>query len=325
MTTEPTDDDLLAEAIDWRLRIDQAPQDEGLRQQLASWLADDAAHRDAYRDVEWMTRLARALPPDYAARYARDGRSPSPRRTASPLRRRLLAGSAIALAACLAFIFAPTARLWMEADHRTAAAELRRLVLEDGSVVFLDAASAIAVRYSPARREVALLSGRAYFEVTPAATRPFVVTTDDLTVTVTGTAFDVDLSPESTSVTVRSGRVEVSPGDHSRQPAILGRGERVAFERKSGNLSRASVDPADVASWRERRLIVDRARLGDVVAELGRHYPGLVMMRDELLAERPVSGVFDLRAPLEAMQAVVRTHGGTVMRITPYVVVILGP
>jgi transmembrane sensor len=323
MTTEPTDDDVLAEAVDWRLRIDGAPHDQGLRNQLETWLAANEAHRSAYRDVEHMTRLARALPPDGAAPYRLDERQPP--RAPSPVRRRLLAGAAVALAACLAVVVAPTARLWMEADHRTAAAEVHRLVLDDGSVVFLDAASAISVRYSPGQRQVALLAGRAYFQVTPGADRPFVVSTDDLTVTVTGTAFDVDLSPEATSVAVQSGRVEVSPGDHSRQPAILGRGERIAFERRSGGLTRSSVDPGDVASWRERRLIVDKARLGDVVAELGRHYPGLVMLRDEALAERPVSGVFDLRAPLEAMQAAVRTHGGTVMRITPYLVVILGP
>lgn len=327
MTTQPTDDDVLAEAVDWRLRIDEAPHDQVLHRRLERWLAESESHRTAYRDVEHMTQVARALPADYATQpiSANSNREPQPERTAAPVRRwRWLAGAAVALVACFVAFVLPSALLWLEADHQTATAELRRITLEDGSVVTLDAGSAIAIRYSTAQRHVELLAGRAYFEVVPSRDRPFVASTDDLTVTVTGTAFDVGLSPNMTSVAVHSGTVEVAAGDHSREPTVLGRGERVDFERTSRRLTRASIDPADVASWRERRLIVDRVQLGEVVAELARHYHGMMVMRDSTLAARPVSGVFDLGQPVEALQAAVRTHGGSVTRITPYLLVISG-
>jgi ferric-dicitrate binding protein FerR (iron transport regulator) len=35
-------------------------------------------------------------------------------------------------------------------------------------------------------------------------------------------------------------------------------------------------------------------------------------MRDRALGDRLVSGVFDLRQPIEALQAAVRTHDGSV-------------
>ena len=49
------------------------------------------------------------------------------------------------------------------------------------------------------------------------------------------------------------------------------------------------------------------------------------MLSDRKLAQRRVSGVFDLRQPVEALQAAVRTHDGSITRVTPYLVVISGP
>ena len=310
MTSDSTDDDLLAEAVDWRLRIEAAADDEALRAALDAWLARSEAHRSAWRDVERMTRVAAALPADYAH---------PPRRRPRP------AFAALAIAACIAFLFLPTLQLWLASDYQTATAELRRITLDDGSVVSLDAASAIAVRYGAARREVALLSGRAFFEVVPAADRPFVVAVDDATVTVTGTAFDVRSSAQTTSVAVQSGTVEVAL-DHGRRPAaMLTRGQRLDIDRKSDRVAKADIPTDDIASWRNRRLVVDRATVAEVVEELGRHYSGVVLLRDGALADRLVSGIFDLRQPIEALQAAVRTHDGSVTRITPYVVVISGP
>lgn len=327
MTGDPTDDDLLAEAVDWRLRIDAALQDEALRMALEAWLSTSEAHRTAYRDVERMARVADALPADYADphgfvlgktdRHSRPAGRPT-------FRMRKAVFAAVALAACLAFLFLPTLQLWLASDYRTSTAELRNITLNDGTVVSLDAESAIAVRYAASRHEVVLLSGRAFFDVVPAADRPFVVVVDDATVTVTGTAFDVRSSADTTSVAVQSGTVEVAL-DHGRRPAAtLTRGERLEIGRKSGRVAKSDILPADVAAWREHRLIVDEVTMAEVVEELGRHYSGVVMLRDRTLAERRVSGVFDLRQPLEALQAAVRTHDGSVTQITPYVVVISG-
>lgn len=322
MTGDPGDDDVLAEAVDWRLRIEAAPGDAALRSAFEAWLAGSAARQSAYRDVERLARVAAALPADYAGPRAA---APMATRRRPRIAFRVTALAAVAVAACLAFFILPMAQLWLAADHRTGTAELRKVVLDDGSVVSLDAASAIAVRYVASRREVALLAGRAFFEVEPMADRPFVVLVDDTTVTVTGTAFDVRSSAAITSVAVQSGIVEVTSDDGRRPLATLTRGEQLDIDRKSHRVARSVIVPDDIAAWRQHRLIVDRATVADVVEELGRHYGGVLMLRDRALADRRVSGVFDLRQPIEALQAAVRAHDGSVTRITPYVVVISGP
>ncbi|TAJ84247.1 MAG: DUF4974 domain-containing protein [Reyranella sp.] len=326
MTGEPTDDDLLAEAVDWRMRIDAAPEDRAVRAALDAWLAGSNARRRAYADVERMARVASDLPPGYENLQA--PLEAEPLRPAPPagLRAARRAGyAAVALAACLAFLFLPSLQLWLAADYSTGTAELRTITLEDGSIVSLDAGSAVATHYGTARREVTLLSGRAFFEVVPAADRPFVVVAEDVTVTVTGTAFDVGRSGDAVSVAVQSGTVEVATARGKGTVVPLVRGQRLSIDRKSERMAKSEIVPADVAAWRERRLIVDKATLAEVVEELGRHYPGVVMLPDRGLAERRVSGVFDLRQPVEALQAAVRTHGGSTTRITPYLVVVSGP
>jgi transmembrane sensor len=78
----------------------------------------------------------------------------------------------------------------------------------------------------------------------------------------------------------------------------LTRGERLSVNRGSRQVVKSEIAPQDIASWRERRLVVDGATLADVVEELGRHHAGVIVLRDRRLAERRVTGVFDLRRPV---------------------------
>ena len=299
--------------MDWLLRLEAAPQDTALRARFEAWLAESEANRKAFdvMDHTWR-RLGDVARPTPAA---------TPAATAKPRLRRLVAATALALAACVALYFLPALQMRVLADHMTGVAELREVVLEDGSVVHLDAGSAISVTYGAAGRDVALLAGQAFFEVTSLQGRPFRVRSGDVTVTVTGTAFSVRSSSQTVAVDVQSGTVEVSSAAGAA-PALLTRGQRVVVDRASGGIVRGEVAPEQVASWRSRRLIVHDATLDDVVEELGRHHAGLILMPDRKLARQLVSGVFDLTRPVEALTAVADSQNGKLTEITPYLLVI---
>jgi transmembrane sensor len=297
------------QAMDWLLRLEAAPRDAELRAQFEAWLAESEANRKAFGVMGHTWRRLGEVRPNPAAVPA-----------AKPRLRPLVAAAAMALAACVALYFFPTLQMRVLADHMTGVAELREVVLEDGSVVHLDAGSAISVTYGAAGRDVALLAGQAFFDVAPLQGRPFRVRSGDVTVTVTGTAFSVRSSPQAVSVDVQSGRVEVSAG--SAVSAVLTRGQRVVVDRASGGIVRGEVAPEQVASWRSRRLIVHDATLDDVVEELGRHHAGLILLPDRKLARQLVTGVFDLTRPVEALTAVAESQNGKLMEITPYLLVI---
>lgn len=307
---------LRGEAVDWLMRLQAAPGDAAVRAAFGAWLETSDANRRAWQSVSRVWRLSEGLPAGNAAAPDNVVAFPRARRT-----RRAFAIAAAALAACIALYFAPALQLRLQADHRTSVAELSDVALEDGSVVQLDAGSAIAVRYGAARREVVLLTGRAFFDVVQAMDRPFVVVADDVTVTVTGTSFDVRAGSDGVSVAVQSGTVEVGL-DGGARLGTLTRGERLSVSRGARQVVKSEIAPEDVASWRERRLVVDGVALAEVVEELGRHYQGFIVLRDRSLAERRITGVFDLRRPIEALNAVAKTQRGSVTEITPYVLVI---
>lgn len=89
---------------------------------------------------------------------------------------------------------------------------LRTIPLSDGSVVSLNKNSVIRYNGSYNRQERNIrLSGEAFFDVTPNASKPFTVSVGDLSIRVVGTSFNVRTGAEggSVEVQVKSGVVKM--------------------------------------------------------------------------------------------------------------------
>lgn len=289
------DDPVWRQTLDWRRRLDAAPDDAALRARHARWLAENPAHAEAQARLEMVWRLTGILP---AANVV-----PFPRRNHSRL-----AAAVLAVAACLLLALMP--RLWpgLGADHHTATGEIRHLALADGSFIHLDGSSAVDVALNDGNRAVTLRQGQAFFEVARDPGRPFTVTAGAVRVTVVGTAFDVRRDEGGVSVSVRSGAVRVAAGGTE---LLLAPGDRLAIAN-GGDWKRDRVDPALVASWRDGRLVAEGATIDEVVEELRRHHSGIIVLNDGDLAQRRVFGIYDLSDPLAALRAAVHPHGGVV-------------
>jgi transmembrane sensor len=300
----------------WLLRLEEAPDDQALRAEYEAWLAQSERHRKAHDAITSLWRNAEALGSAEVA--------PQPAKVATlkPLRprvRRLAWWGVAGLAACLAILAFPAVQLRLAADHITGVAEIREVVLEDGSRASLDAESAIAVAYTAKQRTVTLLAGQAFFEVVASAERPFVVAASDVKVTVTGTSFSVGTFSTGISVEVESGTVDVSREGRLLADLAVGQHVRIA---PGGVTRRGSINPDEVAPWRDHRLVVYQATIRDVVEQIGRHVPGAIVFRDREIADRLVTGIINLNRPDEALQAVVEMQNGKVVNISPYLAVI---
>lgn len=310
--------------MDWFLRLNEPSRTQGDEEAFAAWMNRSAENREAWakacRTWEIMGETVPVLG-ENRERQVESHRGPMmrgyrPNRQGS--RRRMIAISIAALAACLvAVIAAPTFLTRLEADYTTATAEIRRITLADGSIVDLGAASAIAVDFSAGSREVRLLSGEAYFDVRPDAARPFIVRTGELDVTVVGTAFDVNVTPEIETVQLAHGIVSLSSvgnGDTLRMIA----GDTVTLDRTSGRLSRATVEIDTIASWRDRKLFVQDVPISAVISELQRYHPSWITMASVELGDRRITGLYDLADPDRALDALVSPYGGKVHHVSPY-------
>ena len=98
-------------------------------------------------------------------------------------------------------------------SYATAVGQQRRATLADGSVVLLNTDSRLRVEYGPKYRNVFLLQGEVYFEVSKNAARPFRVYAGNSRVQAVGTTFSVYLKNNAVDVTVTEGRVALASLD----------------------------------------------------------------------------------------------------------------
>lgn len=323
-------------ALDWLLRVRQAPDDAQLQAQFSQWRQSDAQNAEAARRAEQVWRLTGQLQastahlwPVVPATMSAPAITPLSITPPAPLparprRRRTLGWAAsAALAACLVVVIAPQLRTHINADYLTAQGERREVQLPDGSLAVLDSDSALAVDYSAEQRSIRLLSGQAFFQVKPDKSKPFTVHAKDLAVTVTGTAFNVDLHGKRIEVAVQHGSVKVEESDSSRllSPG-LSAGQRLVFDPDKHLAQLGTLPAGRIASWRNGQLIAENARLGDMVEQLRRYLPGKVWLRDQTLAEQRITGVYDTRNPEAALRAMAQPHGAQLSHWSPWVLVI---
>lgn len=311
---------MLEEAMDWLIRLRAPSRTTADERAFQGWIERSQAHREAWQKIcrTWnvMGETARYAEngPRHPAPAVRDG---GPHRVVS-----WRAASVLAVAACLLLVaIAPALLMRASADLRTETAELRTFVLEDGSSVELGARSAIDIDFTAGQRRVALLSGEAFFDVKPDPARPFVVSAEDVDVTVLGTAFDIRLRQDATSIELVHGAVRLAvAGD--RQTYTMAPGDAVSVAHDDGRVTRTRLAPEDMAGWRKGRLFVENASIASVVEEIRRYHPSWISIASNDLADRRVTGLYDLSNPDRALEALVTPYGGKVHHVSPYLRVI---
>ena len=199
-------------------------------------------------------------------------------------------------------------------QFETATGEQRTFELPDGSVVYLNTHSRVAIRFAARTRDVRLLKGEALFQVHHDTSRPFRVYTDDAMVQAVGTQFDVYRREDGTVVSVIEGRVNVTPAllptAPERTPGSASQGSGPALPAKApsrtlsasqearvshaGSVSIREVsNVTDTVAWRERRLIFTDQTLGQIVDEFNRYRANPIRLEGTGVSERTYTGVFD--------------------------------
>lgn len=290
----------------WLGRLQGQPGDS-VQMAFERWLAAAPEHVDTFVRMQALWHLSRPA----AQQLADEEAAALQPYLRGPVSKRPYWASALAMAACLLVVvwgagWQPLR--WVDdlgADWVSAPGQVRTVALSDGSRVVLDADSAIAVQYSAGERHVELRRGAAYFSVVPGEI-PFTVAAAGGEARVLGTRFEVRRLGEGARVSVQQGRVAVRGGP-LEAPRVLTADQQLSFaDGSSGQVQ--TVDAEALTAWRDGRLSFYRAPLGEVLDELRRYYPGrIVLLNDELRGKR-VSGSFasqDPQAILDALQGVV--------------------
>ena len=155
-----------------------------------------------------------------------------------------------------------------------------RLLLADGTAVHLNAGSELRypVAFAAAERKVHL-KGEAWFEVAKDAERPFYVETDEVSIRVYGTAFNVNTHGlRATETVLVEGEIGISgkggTGERRMRP-----GQLAACDHHSGEITFREVDVRKYTAWKNGEFCFNDDTLEEILEELGRWYDVRIVYR----------------------------------------------
>jgi len=305
---DPQAADLAAAA--WVIKCDRdltaAEQDD-----FFQWLAADPRHGEALarqqRTWKKFNQLAQWRP--------EHSNEPNPDLLAKPARRhaRWVLWPLLTAVAGIALVFLwehpwthlPATRHLPPAVTQIAAETYERRILEDGSVVELNAGSRIEVNFQPTERHVRLVQGEASFTVAKNHDRPFIVRAGGVDVRAVGTAFNVRLDARTVEVLVTEGKVRVDDaarGGSLLQPTVAGEmpllvaGQKVTVEAAPiapvAATPFSSAEASQVLAWKPLLLDFNSQPLGEVLAEFNRRNRTQLVLADPILANLPIVASF---------------------------------
>lgn len=147
-----------------------------------------------------------------------------------------------------------------------------QVALPDGTKVWLNSASSLTypVTFQNQKTRIVRLTGEAYFEVAKDKSHPFIVKTDQQTVEVLGTHFNINAYEDEPSVktTLAEGSVKIS--GNNGQTKMLVPGQQALL--KEGLLTVVNVNVEQALAWKNGNFRFNDEDIGSIMRQLSRWY-----------------------------------------------------
>ena len=309
VSSKPVSAQVLDAAIAWQLSLDSGNPVE--REEFAKWHAAHEEHARAWRQLGMLDQRFSVAsgPARTALLQSREG-----------IRRRvrkLGSGLASVVAVLGLALFAGERYLpidyWL-AEQRTATGEQRTIRLDDGTLINLNTHSAVDVRFDEKQRLVVLQEGEILIETAHGDARPFIVETREGSMRALGTRFLVKREEQGTRLSVLQSAVAAHP-QSSPEEQILREGQQMLI--RSDGLGPIAALNLGADAWTRGMLVVDNARLEDLVREIGRYRPGHLGVAPEV-ADLRITGSFPLKDTNLALNALLPTLPVQIEQHTPW-------
>ncbi len=206
--------------------------------------------------------------------------------------------------------------LWFNGELKVQTGnEVASITLKDNSKIWLNKNSNLTYRRYQGKDRLVKLSGEAYFEVAPDATRPFIIITGNSKITVVGTSFNVKAYPgkSETEVSVTSGVVMLNhlvalPAQNME--IKLSAGERGLISRDSIPV-KEPINDLNFNSWKTRDFVFDNTNIVEIIDLANSIYGTDIQIESNNVEKCNITGTFKCQSIDEMLDML-----GVVLNVT---------
>jgi len=162
--------------------------------------------------------------------------------------------------------------------------------LPDGTLVTVNKGSSISYpsKFKGKTRQVAL-KGEAFFKVTPSKQNPFVISINDVQISVVGTSFNVKNINGNTEVVVETGVVKVTKAGKTVE---LRANEKLLAEAKDSVMEKEKVTDQLYKYYRTKEFVCDETPLWKLVEVINEAYDSHVVIGNPAIKEMTINTTF---------------------------------
>ena len=183
--------------------------------------------------------------------------------------------------------------------------------LSDGSVVTINKGSSISYnnKFKGDTRKVEL-KGEAFFNVTPDKKKPFVISVNDVQVTVVGTSFNVKNIDGNTEVVVETGIVKVTKDGKTVE---LKANEKMEVRATDTVMNTEAVSDRLYNYYRTKQFVCDDTPLWKLVEVVNEAYNSKIIIGDPAIRNLTITTTFDNESLEQVLNVIKETFNITVV------------
>ena len=182
-------------------------------------------------------------------------------------------------------------------SYKTGFGERMSITLPDESTIELNSNSELTWNrdWETSGERIVKLNGEAFFKVKNRNNMPFRVNTDDVTIHVIGTEFNVNSRRQQTQVYLEKGKVNVAIVKHPEETVEMEPGEELVYQAQTDKVEKKSIKGAEeISSWKEGLLIFRDEPLVKVLKSVSDIYGKEFVTKDSALLHRNITTTIPL-------------------------------
>ncbi len=184
--------------------------------------------------------------------------------------------------------------------------------LSDGSIITLNKRSTVTYpsKFKGNTRAIAL-KGEAFFNVAPDKKKPFIISVNDVQVTVVGTSFNIKSENGNTEVVVESGVVQVT---RSGKTVELNAGEKILMPADDNSATKEKVSDKLYNYYRTKEFVCDDTPLWKLVQVVNEAYNVKIIIGRKELNDKTLTTTFYNESLEQVLEVIRLTFDITVIK-----------